>query len=83
MQVFMTKEEQLKMIEQHVESLGEFFDSVQIFCSQRDPDGKQETQTFATGCGNWFARYGQIREWVIRAEESSREQARREEREPD
>lgn len=54
------------------ESLGEHFDSVQIFCSRHESGSHDGTIRVIKGCGNWFARYGQVREWMIREDEQSR-----------
>lgn len=52
----------------------EHFDSVQVFCTRRlDKDGN--TRTVAIGDGNWYARYGQVREWVLMEEAKSKDQA--------
>jgi len=45
--------------------IAEHFDTVQIFCTKKVPDG---TNVHTWGDGNWYARYGQIKEWVIYTE---------------
>lgn len=47
--------------------LAEHFDTVQIFCTKQR--GKN-TFTFDTGSGNWYARYGQVREWSLKQEKN-------------
>jgi hypothetical protein len=38
------------------------FDAVQVFVTRDEPD--QKTLAFSTGAGNWYARYGQVVEWL-------------------
>jgi hypothetical protein len=57
--------------------LSEHFDSVQVFATRHEPtDGGTINVNF--GAGNWFARKGQVGEWLIKADERSREEARSE-----
>ncbi len=51
-----------------VDQLGEHVDAVTIFVSKRREDGKQGTWRGVFGCGNWYARYGQVRQWVLAEE---------------
>jgi hypothetical protein len=53
-------------------SLGEHFDSVHIFATRHEPATLDGTVTVAYGSGNWFARYGQIQEWMIKQDEQAR-----------
>jgi hypothetical protein len=50
-------------------SLGEHFDTVQVFVTRHGPDG---TGNAGFGEGSWYARYGQVREWLIREDEKIR-----------
>jgi hypothetical protein len=62
-----TPDPDVVMIEKAIETLGEHFDTVQIFCTRSE--GQAEGTTFVTrGTGNWFARYGSIRLWMEREE---------------
>ena len=45
------------------QELLEHVDSVRIFVSYPDPN--KITGSFTTGIGNYYAQYGQIREWLI------------------
>lgn len=45
--------------------LGEHCDSVQVFVTIVDPEDKT-THSFQLGTGNWYARLGQVKEWVKR-----------------
>lgn len=60
-----TSDEDLARLQQACESLGEHFDSIQIFATIHDPDrGNGGTTNASWGSGNWFARKGQIEEWL-------------------
>ncbi len=54
---------------QHVEQLGEHFDVVHVFCSRYSATDKPPTMAINRGSGNWFTRYGQIKEWVLYEDE--------------
>lgn len=47
--------------------MGAGFDTVQIFCTKFKP-GEGDTMSYSDGYGNWYARYGQVGEWVNKAE---------------
>ncbi len=64
------KEQDLKLVNQALNTLGEHFDSVHIFVTRHL--GQDGTANINKGVGNWFARAGQIRDWCIRADESTR-----------
>lgn len=53
----------MKRIESCVNELIMHFDSVQIFCTRTDADGIN-TQNMHLGKGNWFARYGQVKDYI-------------------
>lgn len=59
------------MLEQHAQKLVEHFDSVQIFCTRNSPD-LNGTVHIGYGRGNYFARLGQIRAWLIKEDEGFR-----------
>lgn len=61
------------------EALIEHFDSVQIFATRHEPGEKDGTVTIRYGLGNWYTRYGHVKEWVIKEEETTRESVRRDE----
>lgn len=64
------------LVMRHVNELSEHFDNVHIFVSTHHGD-KDRTRVINQGSGSWFARYGQIREWVIYEEENIRDFARK------
>lgn len=72
-----TETEDMDLVRKHVTSLGEHFDSVQIFVTRHEPAEKDGTVTINFGSGNWFARYGQVRNWVNVEEEASRIKVRK------
>lgn len=59
-------------VQQAVNILIEHFDSVQIFVSRCESGELDGTVTVAKGSGNWFARYGQVAQWVIYQDEKTR-----------
>lgn len=56
--------------------LGEYFDSVQIFVTRHESGERDGTINVNAGIGNWFTRFGQIKEWVIKQEQNAREQVK-------
>lgn len=67
------------IVDKHINALSEHFDCVHIFVNRAEGD-KQVTRALNRGGGNWFARYGQIREWVVYEEERMRVCARESEK---
>jgi len=73
----MTDEEWKKsddMLERIVQQLGEHYENVRIFANTSTSDGKIIRAT--QGAGNFFAQYGQIREWLIHMDEYAKQEAR-------
>lgn len=67
-----TKEDaDVAMVRGHVNALSEHFDSVQIFCTRYEND-KDGTISVQLGAGNYHARNGHIRDWLIKEEEATR-----------
>lgn len=56
--------------------LGEFFDSVQVFATRHESGELDATVNIHLGVGNWFTRYGQIKEWCLKEDERARISAR-------
>ena len=77
----MTNDEQrqadIDMLKRHSEQLSEHFDCVQIFACRHIPAELNGTRIANYGSGNWYARYGQVKHWVIEHEEQTRESLRR------
>lgn len=63
----------LRILRSHTAQLSEHFDSVEIFVTRKHPGG---TINAEHGDGNWYARYGQVRQWVISEEERMRHSVR-------
>lgn len=74
----MSQPDDLQRIEAVISQLGEHFDSVMIFCTRHDEGQEGGTVNCALGSGNWYARYGQCREWLITNDERTRESVREE-----
>jgi len=74
----MSDEEQAEMLEAAAAALGDHFDTVQIFVTRVIDDGKLagNTEDVATGLGNWYARTGQVRDWLTINDEMCRKAGR-------
>lgn len=70
----MSPETEIEMLRRHASMLSEHFDSVRIFVTRQMHDG---TVSVTEGAGNFQAQQGQVREWLIRQDENTRENARR------
>lgn len=51
-----------------LDNLGEHFDTVQIFCTRNGIED-QSLVNVSAGSGSWYARYGQIKDFILRSEE--------------
>ncbi len=72
------KDDDLERIKKATQALGEHFDSVQIFCTRHEAFKRDGTVNVNYGEGNWFTRFGQVRDWVIRQDERTRDHVREE-----
>ena len=63
----------LKVLERCLHELGEYFDSVNIFVTKMEGE---KTFHAIYGSGNFFARLGLVREWLIKQDENVRESHR-------
>lgn len=66
------------MLDQHVHQLAEHWDVVHIFVC-RHVGEKDNTRYLDRASGNWFTRYGHIKDWVNAQEERTRNRVRKEE----
>jgi hypothetical protein len=57
----------MSVIEKHCTELMKKFDTVQLFCSRHEID-TGGTVNCHTGQGNFFARYGHVKQWVLKEE---------------
>lgn len=64
---------ELKIVEDCVARLREHFETVEIFVTTIR---EKRTRSLNSGAGNYYARIGQIKEWIIRDEEFVRNDAR-------
>lgn len=63
-----------KLVDDCVAKLLENFDSVRVFVTRHD--GNQEnTASYETGGGNFYAQLGQVQEWVCIQEQYQRNHA--------
>lgn len=64
----------MERVKAAVQTLMEHFDTVQIFASRYEIESERngETTEIAYGDGNWFARFGQVKEWIVCTEQRSR-----------
>lgn len=65
-----------ELVEKAAKELSEHFDGVQIFANRLE-NNEGGTINIQYGTGNWFSRYGQIRQWLIKEEEHSKCEARK------
>jgi len=71
---------EVKIVESAARCLMEHFDTVQVFVTRYE---KENTTMLATGFGNWFARHGQVSQWLQREEEGLRCSVRADNEEPE
>lgn len=65
-----------KFIDAKVAEMMERFDSVMVFATKHEGGDDGLTRGYNRGRGNFFTRYGQIREWLIYEEEATRVKVR-------
>lgn len=61
------RDKKLELIKNQCNILMASFDSVQIFATKDEGDG-ENISNYIYGGGNWFARYGQVRSWLLRSD---------------
>lgn len=57
-----------RIAQESVARLSEHCDAVTIFISRRREFGRDGTLRAVFGAGNWYARYGQVKQWIIAEE---------------
>lgn len=67
----------LGIVRSAVAHLAEHFDTVQVFVTRRADNPEDGTHHYQWGAGNWFARYGQIRQWSVKEDEEFRDSVRK------
>ena len=66
----MTDEERdFQQVDRALATLTEFFETAQVFVTRHTASG---TVNVNKGLGNWFARRGQVAEWLVKENENSR-----------
>lgn len=70
------QENDMNILQSVVARLSEHFDTVQVFTTKRS-NSSDGTENCQWGSGNWFARYGQVKQWVIKQDEDFREDVRK------
>jgi hypothetical protein len=65
-----------RLVDEALTKLGEHCDSVQIFCTITGSDGDGTTRSIERGAGNWYARYGQVVDWLVAKREETRNSTR-------
>ena len=66
------KDSDLELLKKAVGELGVRFDAVQVFATRYELDSAG-TVNCHWGCGNFFARYGHVRQWVVMEENGLKE----------
>lgn len=64
--------EDQKLLRKATDSLREHFDSVQIFVTRVEGDN---TMNGEHGAGDWFARYGMVKQWIFAQEQRIKKHA--------
>lgn len=59
----MNKDEITKIVDQKCAEIAEHVDTVQIFVTMHD-GGEKITGCYEAGIGNFYARQGQVQEWL-------------------
>lgn len=71
------EDQDIVRLQRAVESLGEHFDTVQIFVTRYEPDESGGgTINVNWGSGNWFARKGQVDNWIMKENERIRREVK-------
>lgn len=73
----MAENEDMARLRAAINQLGEHFDTVQIFTTRHEMGSDDGTVSCVLGIGNWYARCGVIREWLIKRDEDTRESIRK------
>ena len=60
----------VKRVQDALDQLGEHFDTVMIFVTLHSGNDVG-TIAISRGSGNWYARYGQVQEWIVKENANS------------
>ena len=72
------KDKEMARLDAALQTLSEHFDTCHIFCTRHESGELDGTLHLSKGTGNWYARLGQIHEWLIAEMEATRLKVRRE-----
>lgn len=73
-----------RLLERCVMTLSEHFDSVRIFVTHGQREGNRPvTSGKSAGCGNIYATYGWVREWMLNQEHLTRLEVEKRNRDSD
>lgn len=61
----------IERVRKHTSQLSEFYDTAQIIVTKLKSNGS--TRRIAQGSGNWYARYGSVKEWITEVEEKAKQ----------
>lgn len=64
-------DQDIELLRKHTSQLSEYYDTTQIIVTKLKSDGG--TKRIAQGSGNWYARYGSVKEWVNNEEEKAKQ----------
>ncbi len=59
------RDKKMQLLKNQVEVLMRSFDTVQVFCTKHESGDDPQTFEYQTGNGNFMARYGQVRAWLL------------------
>lgn len=74
----MSEPDDMKLVQAAVDSLGDHFDTVQIFVTRHEAGQEGGTVCVGLGSGNFYARHGQCLEWMTKQDEITRKAVREE-----
>lgn len=72
-----TGDREMQILRSHALQLHEHFESVQIIVTRHDVE-EDGTVLAHHGEGNWFARYGSVKEWLLKLETRTKREVMRE-----
>lgn len=67
-----------KLIQDFIDKVSEHVDSVRVFVTHPANNGNGDSVSFSQGGGNLFAQQGQIRAWVLRQDQYTIEDTKKE-----
>lgn len=72
--------QEVAIVEKAINGLAEHFDTVQVFVTRyiggESTIDHGSTLNISKGTGNWHARVGQTKEWILKEDEAARDSVR-------